>query len=289
MTASPDLLLSADDRTAFIALRDQLGSLESIEDDLLGPRAIEQRLQTVFSFDLRSEAVSLWEAHDHFVIRNVPSTEDGSTGLLIAALLFRKLKKFGTERVVKHFKMSPWTTALSHTLAEGTFHTDVNTATEPPAATITQCITRDPDAPNHGQLRVSRFHDLLTSLRSHDRSAAFRFLTSELVVMVNDASSTHWSGRIYDGSAVRFHPATLRAAQRRYGSNPPDLDDLLQDIHEAALSVSRPIDLAEGDLLVVSNRRALHQRGACTVRFRSFPRDFESRSVAVLHAMDDLA
>jgi hypothetical protein len=54
------------------------------------------------------------------------------------------------------------------------------------------------------------------------------------------------------------------------------------------VSVSCPIDLGPGDILFVSNRRALHQRGACTVRFRSFPRDFESRSVAVMHAVGEL-
>lgn len=287
MTITPEITLSRDHATAIAELRDQWGALDGVEEDLLGPRLIEQRLDALLRSELRSKVVALWAKHDHVVVRNVPPADDGSTGLLIGALLFRTLKAYRAGRVIKRFQMSPWTTALSHTLAQGSFHTDINTAEQPPAGTLTQCLVPDPDAPTHGQLRVARFHDLLAALRADGATAACRLLTDDHVVMVNDASPTHWSGRIFDGHTVRFHPETLRAAQRRLASNPPDLEEILQVIHDASMAVSSPIELAAGEILIVSNRRALHQRGACTVRFRSFPRDFETRSVAVMHVMDE--
>ncbi len=287
MKTTPDLELSAAHADAVAALRADMDGLERIEADVLGAQTVRATLGPALEA-FRREALSLWGTHDHFVLRGVPAAEDGSTGLLLAALLFHRLRPYRAGRIVKTFLMTPWTTALSHTLAEGSFHTDLNTAERPPAATLMQCVHPDPDAPRHGQLRVARFSDLLDVLRASNHGGAVRLLTEDDVAMVNDASPVHWSGRVSDGDTVRFHPETLRAGQRRLGSNPTDLDETLRVIHDAALFVSCPIDLGPGDILCVSNRRALHQRGACTVRFRSFPRDFESRSVAVMHAMDDL-
>ena len=38
-----------------------------------------------------------------------------------------------------------------------------------------------------------------------------------------------------------------------------------------------------GDVLMVSNTKALHYRGACSVLFTRFPTEFESRSLLILH------
>jgi hypothetical protein len=251
------------------------GGFHESLDDLLATPGVHGR------------AAALWAAHDHFVIRGVPASEDGVTGLLLARAFFSELKSYRGERVIKHFTMSPWTTALSHMLGDGVFHTDLNTAERPPAATVMQCIRPDPAAPRYGQLRVLRLSDLLDALRHRGETKALRLLTQDHVSMVNDATPGCWSGSITDGHEIRFHPETLRAAQRRYGNNPADLDECLDSIHETALSVSAPIDLASGEMLLVSNRRALHHRNACTVRFRSFPHEFDTRAVAVLHAVGE--
>jgi hypothetical protein len=286
--SAPELILARADADALASLSEELGSIERAEKALLDDSVLRSRLDAALPSELRKEAAALWAASDHVVVRGLPPTRDGSSALLLAALLFRELRPYRENRIVKHFHMSPWTTALSHTLAEGSFHTDLNTAAQPPAATLMQCVTPDPDAPRHGQLRVARFRDVLSSLEDSGADGARRLLTEEDVVMVNDASAEHWSGRIHYGKTVRFHPETLRAGHRRHGVAPPDLEASLQAVHDAAMAVSSPINLDAGESLIVSNRRAMHQRGACTVRFRSFPRDFESRSVAVMHAMDDL-
>jgi alpha-ketoglutarate-dependent taurine dioxygenase len=288
MSETPELMLASTEAAAVAQLSAETRSAESLEADLLGRGEMRSRLKAILSSALRRRAADLWSSHDHLVLRGIPPSEDGRTALLVAGFFFRSLRPYRETRIVKCFRMSPWTTALSHTLADGSFHTDINTAAQPPAATLMQCLTPDPDAPKHGQLRVARFVDVLEAVRRSGTESAWRLLTDQRVVMVNDASAGHWAGKVLDGDTVRFHPETLRAGRRRLGENPEDLEASLRNIHDAALSVSQPIDLQNGDLLLVSNRRALHQRGPCTVRFRSFPRDFESRSVAVLHAMDDL-
>lgn len=290
MIASADLVLSTAQATELAACVAELGDLVAIEAAILGHQSLGARLESWFRVGaFCNVAKALWATHDHFVVRNVPPSEDGITGLLLANGLFSGLKSYRGTRIVKQFRMSPWTTELSHTLAEGHFHTDINTSDRPPAATIMQCLIPDPDAPRHGRLRVATLKDVLGALRKAGNSRALRLFMEDEIVMANGTDSETWSGRITDGSTIRFHPETLRAAQRRYGANPPDFEDCLATIHEAALSVSREIDLSRGDVLVVSNRRALHQRSSCTVRFRIFPREFESRTVAVLHALEEPA
>ncbi len=229
----------------------------------------------------------IWDAHDHVVVRNVAPCRDGISGLLLAAVCFKSMKPYRGTQIVKHFRMSPWTTALSHTLASGFFHTDINTAPIPPAATVMQCLDPDPGAPLFGQLRVARVADLLLKLINDSRTAALRFLTEDRVAMVNETSPNGWHGVLMQGENIRFHPESLLAASNGEFSNPTDMKACLESVHEAALAVSTPIDLAPGEILFVSNRRALHQRGACTVRFHDYPRDFDARRVSVFHTLSE--
>lgn len=290
MTASADLVLSHDQADELAAFSTELGGLASIEAAILGKQDLGVHFDKWCSTaSLREAAKALWARYDYIVVRNVPPSVDGSTGLLLARAFFPDLKSYRHSRIVKQFRMSPWTTELSHTLADGHFHTDLNTAERPPAATIMQCLAPDPDAPRHGQLRVVSLKRLLEALQRIGDPRVLRFFTQDQVVMTNGKNSETWSGQITDGNAVRFHPETLRSAQRQHAANASDLEDCLATVHETALGVAHEIGLARGEVLMVSNRRALHQRGACTVRFRSFPRDFESRVVAVLHALEEPA
>lgn len=288
MRDTPELALTSLQAEALLTHRARLGDLSSIEASLLNSVAQSSRLDELLGeHGIQARAVELWSTHDHFVIRGVPPSADGVTGLLLARAFFGHLRTYRGGRIVKHFKMSPWTTALSHTLADGFFHTDLNLAERPPVATIMQCLVRDPDAPRHGQLRVVRLDELVEALRRRGAVDALRLMTEDTVSMVNETSPECWTGRITDGREIRFHPETLRAAQRRHGNNPPDLEACLAAIHEASLETSTPIDLLPGEQLYISNRRALHYRSACTVRFCAFPKDYDARAVAVLHAMNE--
>jgi hypothetical protein len=235
----------------------------------------------------RQHALALWKPNDYVIVRRVPVVGDGASGLLAALVLSRQFKPYRGDKIVKHFRMSPWTRHLSHTLEEGHFHTDINTTPDPPALTVIQCKQPDPGAPTYGEVRVARLHDLLRALEQSGESGTLDFLQHTDVTMVNDTSPDGWTGRIVADGHIRFHPETLRAAQRRYGNLPAGFEGHLQIIKEAALRVSTPIQLDAGDTLLVSNTRALHYRGACSVVYHSFPLDFTTREVYILHLLDE--
>lgn len=226
-----------------------------------------------------------WCRRDHVVVRGLPASEDGASLLVAALATGRRFRTYRGDRVVKKFSMSPWTRDLSHTTREGDFHTDLNTAPEPPALTAIQCLEGDPGVPEYGQNRVARRDDLLAHLEEHGPGDVLRFLQRTPVTMTNGRSQ-QWSGTIVDGDRLRCHPATLRDAP---GSSEMSagLETVISAVHEASLAVSTPFDLRPGDVLFVSNHRALHYRGECSVSFTRFPTEYRSRAIFVLHQLDE--
>jgi hypothetical protein len=287
MMCMPQVTLQPEEVDCILEVSDQFDGLEAIERALQASPTLPGANSAILQ-ELRARLVAAWNLHDHVVVRSLLPCPDGATGLIVASLCFANLKRYRGGKIVKHFRMSPWTKALSHTLASGFFHTDLNTADLPPAVTAMQCLEADPGAPDYGQLRVARTHHLLERLRKSDAAVA-SFLQHERVTMVNETSPAGWEGTMVADGLIRFHPESLVAAQRHLGKNPSALEEHLAAIHQAALDVSFPINLEPGEMLLVSNRRALHQRGACTVRFQEFPNKFESRRVSVFHAHEEPA
>ncbi|MBW3505714.1 TauD/TfdA family dioxygenase [Pseudomonas sp. NKUCC02_KPG] len=284
----PELTLSTSVNDALLAVtvRETLESLET--------RALDPSLRRLLAGELSSpewqafliELSHAWNRFDHAVIRGTPALSDERIALLLALALNAGFKPYRGNKIVKHFKMSPWTTELSQTLRDGHFHTDLNTASEPPRITLIHCRVPDP-TPGYGVLRVARIRDLLAELRRRGADKALRFLLRDSVAIVDDRAQGSWSGTMASESAIRFHPETLKAAQRRGASFIDPLEEQLDTIHEAALAVSHPIELGMGDTLLVSNVRALHYRGECTVQYLDFPRHFQARQIHVLHLVDE--
>ena len=235
----------------------------------------------------RGAALRTWKERDHVVVRGLPALADGASLLLASLCLPGRFKTYRNGRIVKTFRMSPWTTDLSHTIREGDFHTDINTDPEPPALTAIQCLNPDPGAPGYGVNRVARTVDLLAWLEANGGGEILRFLRETPVTMVNDRSQASWTGTIVQGDRIRFHPETIRAALRRLELQAPEIEARLAAVREAALAVSTPFWLDEGDILFVSNHRALHYRGECSVAFLDFPLEFRSRAIYVLHKMGE--
>lgn len=232
-------------------------------------------------------ALQLWRERDHVIVRGLPALAEGASLLLASLCLAGRFKTFRNGQIVKTFRMSPWTADLSHTTREGDFHTDINTDPEPPAVTAIQCLTPDPGSPQYGVNRVARSVDLLAYLEANGSQDVLRFLRETPVTMVNDRSQDAWTGQIVHGDRIRFHPDTVRAAMRRFEIQAPELEEHLAAIHAAALAVSTPFGLDAGDILFVSNHRALHYRGECSVAFIDFPLEFRSRAIHVLHKMSE--
>lgn len=240
-----------------------------------------------------SELGDAYRAHDHVVVRGLPATEDGSAFLLATTALGRSFRTYRGGQIVKKFSMSPWTKDLSHTTREGDFHTDLNTASEPPVLTAIQCLFPDPGAPKFGQNRVALLPDLLACLEFNGRHDVLRLLRDARMTMSN-GSGQDWSGPIVaDGSGsdarvppLRYHPSTLRAATSQ-PIETVELETMIGAVHEAAMAASVPFDLGPGDTLFVSNHRALHYRGECSVNFTRFPMEYQARQIFVLHLTEE--
>ncbi|HEX8089017.1 MAG TPA: TauD/TfdA family dioxygenase [Blastocatellia bacterium] len=237
--------------------------------------------------DFSARVRILFAASDYLIIRGLPVSSHGATLLAVAQTVGSTFRTYRGGQIVKHFKMSPWTTELSHTTREGEFHTDLNTEPRPPAITAMQCLDPDPGAPRYGVSRVARLADLLAFLEDAKDEETLHFIRGETVTMLNDRAQSSWSGHVVEEGIVRYHPETLRAAARRSGHNSPVLEDRIAGVAGAALAVSEPFLLEKGDVLLLSNHRTLHYRGECSVVFRHYPMDFASRSLFILHTAEE--
>ena len=220
-----------------------------------------------------------------YVVLRGLEPDEGRSLLIVSSALGGEFDTYGPGQIVKRFRMSPWTTELSHTTRTGEFHTDGNVSEVPPVATAMQCELEDPGAPEFAEQRVAHLPDLLERLRSGDRDDidAAALLSDVDSAMAHERSPKVWRGRLVQRGTIRYHPQSLRIAAKRLNELPSALDSAIAAIERAAIDVSLPFHTQAGDTLVVSNRTALHYRGACSVRFIEFPTKFESRSVLVLH------
>lgn len=283
IVAPPEIAAAFD---SICAAPDALEALEESTraDDLEGLPMLASREWANFS----AEARQAFAAQDHLLIKGLPVSAHGATLLLAAKSVGSKFRTYRGGQVIKHFKMSPWTTELSHTTREGEFHTDLNTEPCPPAVTAMQCLDPDPGGPVYGMSRVARLADLLAFLEERRDTETLCFLTRDTVTMLNDRSKSSWSGLAVEGGTIRYHPETLRAAVRRSGRPESALEDRIAGVARAALAVSEPFIMERGNVLLLSNRRTLHYRGECSVVFNRYPTEFASRSVFILHAGREL-
>ena len=222
--------------------------------------------------------------HGYVVIRGL-EVDEGRSLLIASSTLGANFDTYGPRHIVKRFRMSPWTTELSHTTRAGEFHTDGNVSEVSPLVTVMQCEQEDPGAPAFAEQRVAHLPDLLERLQSGDRNdndAAAR-LTDVDSHMAHERSPRTWRGRLVQHGTIRYHPQSLRVAAKRLKESVSELDSAIAAIARAARDVSLPFHTGVGDTVLVSNRTALHYRGECSVRFTEFPTEYESRSVLVLH------
>lgn len=285
----PVLLAPSKVATAFDSICSESNALQALEElartnSLATLPFLKSSDWQTFSHDV----LAAFADQDRLLIKGLPVSVGGATLLLATRTIGSEFRTYRGGQIIKHFKMSPWTTELSHTTREGEFHTDLNTESCPPAITAMQCLDPDPGAPKYGISRVARLVDLLTFLEESNNDETLNFLTKESVTMLNDHSSSSWSGHMVDGPTIRYHPETLRAAARREGLSEGMLEDRIAAVAEAAFAVSQPLNMDHGDILLLSNHRTLHYRGECSVVFKNYPTEFVSRSVFILHATEEL-
>lgn len=286
---APVLLAPSKVASAFASICSESDALQTLEE-LARTDSLEMLpfLESSDWQDFSHTVRAAFADKDQLLIKGLPASINGTTLLLAARTIGSVFRTYRGGQIIKHFKMSPWTTELSHTTREGEFHTDLNTESCPPAITAMQCLDPDPGAPKYGISRVARLVDLLTFLKKSKDNETLDFLTKDSVTMLNDHSSSSWSGRVVDGQTIRYHPETLRAAVRRQGQAEGMLEDRIAGVAKAAFAVSQPLNMDRGDILLLSNHRTLHYRGECSVVFKNYPTEFVSRSVFILHATEEL-
>lgn len=226
----------------------------------------------------------------YIVVRGLRADE-GRSLLIASRALGTAFATYGADRIVKRFRMSPWADGLSHTLKAGDFHTDGNVSRNPPGGTAMQCEVEDPGAPEYAVQRVAYLPDVLERLASGspEEVAAFEFLTNSEAAMASETAPGVWRGRLVQDGTIRYHPQSLRVATKRLKEQAPDVEPVIAAVHRVSMDVSVPFHTRPGDTVLVSNTFALHYRGECSVRFKKFPREFEARSLLVLHMKDQNA
>jgi hypothetical protein len=279
----PELTIDQSVRRGIAASAHAWPSVEAAERSLLEgilPPFLREPAWELFA---RSAATTVRDRG--YAIARGLDVDEGRSLLLVSTIIGDGFETYAPGRIVKRFRMSPWTRSLSHTLAAGNFHTDGNVSPTPPAATAMQCERDDPGGEGYAELRVAPLAALLRQLAlgGDGGREALVFLRDEQVAMAHERSSSEWLGRAIGEGRIRYHPESLRVAQARAGACPERLERVIATVHAAALAASIPFRTRPGDILLVSNRKALHYRGECSVRFTRFPTEFESRSLLVLH------
>jgi hypothetical protein len=223
----------------------------------------------------------------YIIVRGLDA-DDGKSLLVVSTAMGWTFDTYQPGRIVKRFRMSPWTSELSHTTRAGDFHTDGNVAAVAPIGTAMQCEHEDPGAPDYAEQRVAYLPDLLSRLATgaSEDIEALDFLKQAVVVMAHERSRQEWRGPLVQNGTIRYHPHSLRVASKRLDDPWSKLEVIIACIHRAAIDVSVPFHTQAGDTVLVSNRVALHYRGECSVRFTRFPTEFDSRSLFVLHLKD---
>ncbi len=263
------------------------GAFESLEDaeraaltaDIVAPLRGDERWAAFCDF------VTSTLRHCGYIVVRGLEADAGRSMLIVSTAVGAAFDTYRPQRVVKRFRMSPWTNELSHTIRAGDFHTDGNVSAVPPVGTAMQCEREDPGAPEYAEQRVAYLPHLLDRLASGvgEEVEAFAFLTEAEASMAHERSAEVWRGRLVKNGMIRYHPQSLRVASRRLDERSSKLESMIAAIHRAATEVSVPFHTGSGDIVLVSNRTALHYRGACSVRFTRFPTEFDSRSLFVLH------
>lgn len=257
----------------------------ALTDDIARPLRGDQNW-TLF----RDNVTGKMSESGYVVVRGLEA-DQGRSLLIVSATLDARFDTYQPGRIVKRFRMSPWTNELSHTTRAGDFHTDGNVSVTPPVATAMQCEQEDPGASEYAEQRVAFLPDVLGRLSSggSDEAEAMAFLSASGTVMAHERSAKVWRGRLLENGTIRYHPHSLRVADARMAAGVANLELMIGAVHRAAMDVSVPFQTAAGDTVLVSNRTALHYRGACSVRFTRFPSEFEARSLFVLHLKERTA
>ena len=233
----------------------------------LVPAELLQGVNRVMGF-----ALQVLRDNGYVQIRGFPHTKDARSILLLGHALGPLFKDFSHQASIVSEASPTLNAALQGNQTEALFlHTDFAMLDEPPEGTVVQCCAPDPLGNPYGENGVAVARHILSRF----------YGTSQLNLVLN--TLLPFAGTKPNGETVltmhpimrlmpkgdplvRFHPSRIHHGFRTRGkaASSPELDALAA-FQEMALNVRIGLPQTVGDVLLVNNRSALHDRALCSL------------------------
>jgi alpha-ketoglutarate-dependent taurine dioxygenase len=205
-------------------------------------------------------------------VRGFPCTADARPILLFGLSLGEIFEDLSHQKSIVNEASPTLNATLQGNQTDALFlHTDFAMLEEPPEGTIVQCFAADPIGEPFGENGVAVARHILSRY----------YGSSQLNLVLN--TPLPFAGTKPDGTIVlttqpiiecthkkdplvRFHPSRIHHGFRTRGEPPSQQElDALITFQEMALKVRIGLPLTAGDILVINNRVALHDRGLCSL------------------------
>ena len=188
---------------------------------------------------------------------------------------------------------SPFAKNISETTREGFFHTDYSAHRAPPAFTVIECKNADPRHPFYGRNQIAHADLVLQKLAQLDPSIVETLLTVSFPFLIGGQTYNIvplFKARFGEKTVhcFRMHIGyidTARLSDRHFFFDIP-IHSLIEMV---AMQVCQDFAIDTGEILLLSNVRCLHRRGAATVAFGKAPSEFVGRRIDTWRYTNEVA
>jgi hypothetical protein len=233
----------------------------------LAPEGLVQGIRSVANV-----AHQLLLDNGYVVLRGFPSTLDARALFLLGESLGELFEDLSHQPCIVNEASPTLNATLQGNQTSALFlHTDFAMLESPPEATLIQCVIADPLGEPFGQNGVSVAHDIFSKYYGSNQLKLIFDTPLPFAGTKPDGTTILINQPILTLTAknevlVRFHPSRIHNGfrMRRKVASQQELDALVT-FQAMAQAVRIGISLAAGDILVVNNRTALHDRALCSL------------------------
>jgi hypothetical protein len=233
----------------------------------LVPEALKQSLSR-----LAAVVSQILQDNSYVQIRGFPNTDDARSIMVLGHALGSVFDDLSHQTAIVCEASPALKATLQGNQTEALFlHTDFAMLDKPPEGTLIQCCSPDPLGTSFGDNGVAVGRHIYS-----------RFFGTSRIKLVLETPMP-FAGTKPDGSTIlamhpimergsdgnillRFHPSRIHHGFRIRATPPLQQElDAMAAFHEMALAVRINFPQLVGDVLVVNNRLALHDRGLCSL------------------------